>query len=92
MPQPNVQQLLKQAQKMQQQLMTAQQELAVEGWGFSFNDPEGNSWEVGAPRSTSAAMLLLGGRRPATGGPFIAVRIPRGPGYRADRSQRKLLP
>lgn len=58
-------------------LMEPPQETAWGGWGFSFNDPEGNTWEIGAPFTVTAVDLYLTtGARPVTG-PIVALEVPR---------------
>ena len=55
-------------------LMEPVQETAYGGWGFSFNDPEGSCWEVGAPWSVTAVDLRTRGIRPDRRGPIVVTR------------------
>lgn len=57
-------------------VMEPLQETVWGGWGFSFNDPEGNNWEVGSPRSVTAIdrQLSTGVRMD---GPIVALAVPR---------------
>lgn len=58
-------------------LMEPPQETAWGGWGFSFNDPEGNTWEIGSPYTVTAIdRLLTTGARPMSG-PIVALAVPR---------------
>ena len=58
-------------------IMEPPQETTWGGWGFSFNDPEGNTWEIGSPFSVAAVDLYLTtGVRPVSG-PIVAVSVPR---------------
>ena len=58
-------------------IMEPAQETTWGGWGFSFNDPEGNTWEIGSPFSVAAVDLYLTtGVRPVSG-PIVAVSVPR---------------
>ena len=52
------------------------QETAYGGWGFTFNDPEGNNWEIGAPTTVTHTDLRLGGQL-GTGfdGPLVALSV-----------------
>jgi catechol 2,3-dioxygenase-like lactoylglutathione lyase family enzyme len=59
-------------------LMEPPQETAWGGWGFSFNDPEGNTWEIGSPFTvTILDAFLTTGVRPVTAGPIVALSVPR---------------
>lgn len=59
-------------------LMEPPQETAWGGWGCSFNDPEGNTWELGSPFTvTSIDRFLASGVRPVTAGPIVALSVPR---------------
>lgn len=59
-------------------VMEPPQETAYGGWGFSFNDPEGNTWEVGSPLSVTAVDVSLStGARPMTSGPIVVLAVPR---------------
>lgn len=53
------------------------QETTYGGWGFTFNDPEGNNWEIGAPTTVTHVDLRLGGQL-GTGfdGPLVALSVP----------------
>jgi predicted enzyme related to lactoylglutathione lyase len=55
-------------------LMEPVQETAYGGWGFSFNDPEGSCWEVGAPWSVTAIDLRARGLRSDRRGPIVVTR------------------
>jgi catechol 2,3-dioxygenase-like lactoylglutathione lyase family enzyme len=50
----------------------------VGGWGCSFNDPDGNTWELGAPHTITFvdASLRTHGRAPV-GCPIVALAVPR---------------
>lgn len=52
------------------------QATAYGGWGFTFNDPEGNNWEIGAPTTVTHVDARLGGRL-GTGfeGPLVALVV-----------------
>ena len=59
-------------------IMEPPQETAWGGWGFSFNDPEGNTWEIGSPLTVTAVDIsLTTGARPMTSGPIVALAVPR---------------
>ena len=59
-------------------VMEPPQETAWGGWGFSFNDPEGNTWEIGSPLTVTAVdVSLTTGARPMTSGPIVALAVPR---------------
>ena len=59
-------------------IMEPLQETAWGGWGFSFNDPEGNTWELGSPWTVTAVDLYLStGARPIPDGPIVALAVPR---------------
>jgi len=59
-------------------LMEPPQETAWGGWGVSFNDPEGNTWEIGSPFTvTILDTFLTTGARPVTAGPIVALSVPR---------------
>jgi predicted enzyme related to lactoylglutathione lyase len=58
-------------------VMEPTQETGFGGWGFSFNDPEGNTWEIGSPFTVTAIdARLTYGVRPVTG-PIVALAVPR---------------
>lgn len=58
--------------------MEPPQETAWGGWGFAFNDPEGNTWEIGSPITVTAHDLWLStGARPPVAGPIVALAVPR---------------
>jgi uncharacterized protein len=57
-------------------LMEPVQETVWGGWGFSFNDPEGNNWEIGYPKTVTATDYGLSGRRPPADGPVVALVVP----------------
>ena len=53
------------------------QETVWGGWGFSFNDPLGNTWELGAPWTVTAVDRWLStGARPMRDGPIIVLSVP----------------
>jgi hypothetical protein len=59
-------------------VMEPPQETVWGGWGFSFNDPAGNVWEIGAPWSVTAGDLFLSrGIRPERRCPIVALAVPR---------------
>jgi predicted enzyme related to lactoylglutathione lyase len=59
-------------------VMEPPQETVWGGWGFSFNDPAANTWEIGAPWSVTAGDLFLSrGVRPERRGPIVALAVPR---------------
>lgn len=59
-------------------IMEPLQETAWGGWGFSFNDPEGNTWEIGTPLTATAVdQYLSTGARPVTSGPIVALAVHR---------------
>jgi uncharacterized protein len=59
-------------------LMEPPQQTAWGGWGFSFNDPEGNTWEIGSPFTVTVIDASMGtGARPVTAGPIVALSVPR---------------
>src|SRR5688572_12363922 len=59
-------------------VMEPPQETAWGGWGFSFNDPEGNTWEIGSPLTVTAFDIsMTTGARPMTSGPIVALAVPR---------------
>lgn len=59
-------------------VMEPLQETAWGGWGFSFNDPEGNTWELGSPWTVTAVDRYLStGARPIPDGPIVALEVPR---------------
>jgi len=60
-------------------LMEPTQETAYGGWGFSFNDPEGSCWEIGAPWTVTAVDLRMAGVRTDRRGPIV-VRQSLAPG------------
>lgn len=52
------------------------QETVWGGWGFSFNDPTGNTWELGAPWTVTAIDRWLStGARPMRDGPIVALSV-----------------
>ena len=58
-------------------LMEPLQETAWGGWGFSFNDPAANVWEIGAPWTVTAVdRAMTYGVRPAYEGPIVALAVP----------------
>lgn len=58
-------------------VMEPAQETVWGGWGFSFNDPDGNTWEIGYPHTVTAVDRFLShGIRPLTG-PVVALSVPR---------------
>jgi predicted enzyme related to lactoylglutathione lyase len=58
-------------------VMEPPQETAWGGWGFSFNDPAANTWEIGAPWSVTALDWRLSrGVRPERNGPIVALAVP----------------
>jgi predicted enzyme related to lactoylglutathione lyase len=52
-------------------IMEPLQETGYGGFGFSFNDPEGSCWEIGAPWTVTAGDLALRGIRPDRRGPIV---------------------
>lgn len=53
------------------------QETVWGGWGFAFNDPSGNTWEVGSPWTVTAVDRFLShGVRPSLDGPIVALVVP----------------
>ena len=58
-------------------VMEPPQETTWGGWGFSFNDPEGNTWEIGSPFTVTAIDYYLTTQvRPVTG-PIVSLAVPR---------------
>src|SRR5436190_17479203 len=57
-------------------MMEPVQETAWGGWGCSFNDPEGNNWELGFPETVTATDYSFTGRRAPTDGPLVALVVP----------------
>src|SRR4051794_30517327 len=45
-------------------VMEPLQETIWGGWGFSFNDPMGNTWEIGHPRTVTFTDRAMSGLRP----------------------------
>lgn len=58
-------------------LMEPPQETTWGGWGFSFNDPEGNTWEIGSPFSVAAVDLYLTTQVRPISGPVVCFAVPR---------------
>ncbi len=59
-------------------VMEPLQETAWGCWGFSFNDPEGNTWELGSPWTVTATDLYLStGTRPPADCPTVVLAVPR---------------
>ncbi|HYD09088.1 MAG TPA: hypothetical protein VEA78_03215 [Acidimicrobiales bacterium] len=58
-------------------LMEPPQETAYGSWGGTFNDPDGNVWELGAPETVTAHDARLGGFRPPGDGPIVALAVAR---------------
>lgn len=53
------------------------QETVWGGWGFSFNDPDGNTWELGSPWTVTAIDRFLStNARPILDGPIVALCMP----------------
>jgi predicted enzyme related to lactoylglutathione lyase len=57
-------------------VMEPPQETAWGGWGFSFNDPDGNTWEIGSPYSVTAVDARFSTGAKVTG-PIVALAVPR---------------
>jgi hypothetical protein len=53
------------------------QETIIGGSGASFNDPDGNAWELGAPVTVTEQEMRISGRRPPRNSPILALRVPR---------------
>lgn len=59
-------------------VMEPLQETAWGCWGFSFNDPEGNTWELGSPWTVTATDLFMStGTRPPADCPTVVLAVPR---------------
>ena len=58
-------------------LMEPPQETTWGGWGFSFNDPEGNTWEIGSPFSVAAVDMYLTTQVRPIPGPVVCFAVPR---------------
>lgn len=54
------------------------QETAWGCWGSSFNDLEGNTWELGPPWTVTATDLFMStGTRPPVDCPTVVLAVPR---------------
>lgn len=60
-------------------VMEPPQETAWGGWGASFNDPDGNTWELGSPWTVTHVDVRMstGARIGADEGPLVALVVPR---------------
>ena len=66
-------------------IMEPLQETIWGGWGFSFNDPMGNTWEIGHPRTVTFTDRTMSGLAPPSDGPIVALSV--GDGQARKRAQ-----